>query len=295
MDRPTLPVKTVKILCARSQHRCAFPGCTRPLTGKVEDFDFFFGEICHIEGVKKKAARYNPKRKRENLNDLENLILLCPEHHKVVDELPEKYPADRLREFKASHELSGSCDINIEDRRCAELYAAQQESAKHVGRVYAHLTHNEVHNESKRVSGDDNSININSSGNSSPHVTVNQIFGKAKQKPSVPEEGTIGKDPEKRSYAKYLCKKLIGYKAKTNRITTRQAGIIVANKIDDKFGAPLTYVAIGRYEELVDFLQTAIDNTIAGRAVKKKGKRAYKIQAEFLNGYRANTISGPGT
>ena len=295
MDRPALPVKTVKILCARSQHRCAFPGCTRPLTGRVEDFDFFFGEICHIEGVKKKAARYNPERRRENLNDLENLILLCPEHHKVVDELPEKYPADRLREFKAGHELSGACDVNIEDRRCAELYAAQQESARRVGRVYSHSTHNETHDESKRVSGDDNSININSHGNSSPHVTVNQIFGKVKRKPSVPEEGTVGQDPEKRAYAKYLYKKLVGYKAKTNGIAAKQAGIIVANKIDDRFGAPLTYVATGRFEELVEYLQAEIDKTVAGRAAKRQGKRAYRLKAEFDAGLRANSISGPGT
>jgi hypothetical protein len=40
----------------------------------------------------------------EELHAIENLILLCPKHHKIVDEHPEQYDAARLRRIKADHE-----------------------------------------------------------------------------------------------------------------------------------------------------------------------------------------------
>ena len=41
----------------------------------------------------------------EQRNDFDNLILLCPNHHRLVDHLrPFDYPVDVLRKMKADHE-----------------------------------------------------------------------------------------------------------------------------------------------------------------------------------------------
>lgn len=41
---------------------------------------------------------------RDAIDAYSNLILLCPEDHKRVDDQPDVYPADRLREVKSAHE-----------------------------------------------------------------------------------------------------------------------------------------------------------------------------------------------
>ena len=295
MKRPAISLQTIKTLCANSQRTCAFPGCGRLLTCKVEGVDFFTGEFCHVEGVQKKAARYNPARTPEHINDPDNLVLMCPEHHKIIDAMPDKFPAERIREFKRAQEQAACTDISQEDRYWAEVLFAQLQKSGKAVRVYNHSTHNETHDYSKHVAGDDNSVNVTSKDNSSPHVTVNHIYGKAKRRASGPIEGTIGTDPDKLKYATYLYKKLIDYKAKTNLIPKKRAGIIVANKVEDKFGVPLKDIPLKREDELLDFLKSEIERTVPGRSAKKKGKRAYKIHAEFIAGMRANTITGPGT
>lgn len=285
MKRPAISLQTIKNLCANSQRTCAFPGCGRPLTCKVEGVDYFSGEFCHIEGVQKKAARYNPARTPEHINAPDNLVLMCPEHHKIIDAMPDKFPAERIREFKRAQEQAACTDISPEDRYWAEVAFAQLQKSGKAVRVYNHSTHNETH---------DNSMHFDSHDFSKQTFNFN-FNGKGKPKPAVPTEGTIGNDPRKRSYSIYLKDKLVEYKAQTNKCTMEFAGIIVSNQIKKKFKAPLTYIPEERYQELVDYLQAKIEQTVPGRAVKKKGKRAYKIYAEFINGAEANTIMGTGT
>ena len=43
-------------------------------------------EICHIEAVNEDGARYNPNLTDEYVNSYENLILLCPRCHTIVDD-----------------------------------------------------------------------------------------------------------------------------------------------------------------------------------------------------------------
>ena len=295
MKRPAISLQTIKNLCATSQRTCAFPGCGRPLTCKVEGVDYFSGEFCHIEGVQKKAARYNPARTPEHINDPDNLVLMCPEHHKIIDAMPDKFPAERIREFKRAQEQAACTDISPEDRYWAEVLFAQLQKSGKVVSVYNRSTHNETHDYSRHVAGDDNSVNVTSHDNSSPHVTINQIYGKVKRRSSAPIEGTIGSDSDKIKYATYLYKKLIDYKAKTNLIPKKRAAIIVANKVEDKFGVPLKDIPLKREDELLGFLISEIERTVPGRSAKKNCKRAYKIYAEHIAGMRANTITGPGT
>lgn len=62
-------------------------------------------DIAHIAGEKPTAARYVSTMTDEERRDYPNLMLLCPNHHRVIDALEvEAHPIERLREMKEKHE-----------------------------------------------------------------------------------------------------------------------------------------------------------------------------------------------
>ena len=63
-------------------------------------------EICHIEAVKEGGARYNDDLTDEEVNSYDNLILLCPSCHAIVDDKKNEniYTVDFLKHLKRSHE-----------------------------------------------------------------------------------------------------------------------------------------------------------------------------------------------
>ena len=60
--------------------------------------------MCHIVAVQPKGPRGQPRLTENDLNSYENLILLCPTHHAIVDNQPETYTPDMLRRWKDIHE-----------------------------------------------------------------------------------------------------------------------------------------------------------------------------------------------
>ena len=92
-------------LCARSAGRCQFDGCNQNLF--VEGLTFasgYFGEIAHNVASSAGGPRGDKKRSPELSDDVNNLMLLCHEHHKLVDDNPEVYTEAVLREMKSNHE-----------------------------------------------------------------------------------------------------------------------------------------------------------------------------------------------
>ena len=100
MGKRNLSDRVKKELCAKSGNRCAFPGCPNNLYSSEASV----GEICHIEGLNPGAARYNPVLSEEEVNGIDNLILLCPLHHNMIDQNPEYYTVDLLKKMKRQHE-----------------------------------------------------------------------------------------------------------------------------------------------------------------------------------------------
>jgi len=97
-------VATIKRLFAVSGNRCAFPRCKIPLiddvSGKVT------GKICHIKARKSDGTRYDPNQSEEEREAFENLLLMCPIHHDIIDADPESYTVARLKKIKTKHESS---------------------------------------------------------------------------------------------------------------------------------------------------------------------------------------------
>lgn len=92
----TINHKTVKKLYGLSAGLCNICKCNL-----VED-NVVIGEMAHIIARSPKGPRGDNNKSQNNTYD--NLILLCPNHHKIVDTEPEKYPAGLLRDIKNKHE-----------------------------------------------------------------------------------------------------------------------------------------------------------------------------------------------
>jgi hypothetical protein len=100
MSRLQPKTATVKRLFALSGNQCTFSGCGQRM---VSHEGVVLGEICHIEGAEPGGERYNPASDDEYRRSYDNLILFCSNHHKITNDIL-KYPSNRLKELKQSHE-----------------------------------------------------------------------------------------------------------------------------------------------------------------------------------------------
>ena len=62
------------------------------------------GEVCHIRGVRPDGPRLDKQQSPSDCHGYDNLILLCANHHKVIDDDPEAYTVERLLRMKVDHE-----------------------------------------------------------------------------------------------------------------------------------------------------------------------------------------------
>ena len=101
--------RTRKSLWAKSGNRCSI--CKTELFSKKQDAEEFnIGEECHIISSKPNGARHKPNIGDYDLFD--NLILLCRNHHREIDELTDTYTEELLRYIKVNHEKWVQTTIN---------------------------------------------------------------------------------------------------------------------------------------------------------------------------------------
>jgi hypothetical protein len=96
--------KTRKVLWGRSGNRCAI--CRLPLVvdRTTEDDHSVVGDECHIHSGAPNGPRHDPLVDPSKIDEVENLLLLCRVHHKMVDDQFETYTGDLLRTIKCNHE-----------------------------------------------------------------------------------------------------------------------------------------------------------------------------------------------
>lgn len=115
-----LSQSALKKLFALSRNICAFPECelelSRPEWPKVR------ARVCHICGLNEGAARFDKTVAVRDRNAYENLLLLCPNHHDLIDELePGRFSVDDLLDMKHAHEHQRPGDIEW----CTEAMAEE--------------------------------------------------------------------------------------------------------------------------------------------------------------------------
>jgi hypothetical protein len=119
MARLEIKESTLKKLFALSGNRCAFPGCAQTVVNEHADL---IAEVCHIEAASEGGQRYNRDQSDEDRRGFDNLLILCPTHHAVTDNVAE-YPVERLRRMKQDHERrSAAHRLEIGDAQAARLY-----------------------------------------------------------------------------------------------------------------------------------------------------------------------------
>ena len=102
MKKATISPKSVKRLFASSGGVCAFPGCTTNLVDSISGA--ILGEMCHINAASPSGPRFEPSLSESDRSKEDNLIILCPTHHSLVDQDLSTYTAEKLRLMKRSHE-----------------------------------------------------------------------------------------------------------------------------------------------------------------------------------------------
>ncbi|MEG4350448.1 hypothetical protein QUA74_11950 [Microcoleus sp. LAD1_D3] len=106
MNRKSIATNVARKLWAQCGGFCQNPNCNKYLFAKVGDDVVSLANVAHIIGHGK-----NGPRSEHELADyidkdgMANLVMLCLECHKVVDELEDKFPVEQMQEWKSSHEL----------------------------------------------------------------------------------------------------------------------------------------------------------------------------------------------
>lgn len=107
---PFSPVRKIHdltrlLLFVRAGGRCEFNGHNRyllehPLTLT----EINISEAAHIVAFSKHGPRGELQPRPVDINDIGNLMLLCHDCHKLIDDHPDQYSIETLREYKKDHE-----------------------------------------------------------------------------------------------------------------------------------------------------------------------------------------------
>lgn len=107
----SIPEKDVKILWAKAAGRCSMPDCRKIVIAStstsVPSQNTLIGENCHIIGEKntEKSPRGISNLPLPDRNRYPNLILLCRNHHKIIDTDEKEWTTEKLHQIKSDHEL----------------------------------------------------------------------------------------------------------------------------------------------------------------------------------------------
>ena len=254
--RQPIPERTIKALFGKSRNMCAFPSCGRKMID--EKTDTVFGEIAHIEGVRKNAARHNPNRPKESLNDIDNLILLCHDHHKIVDDKKNGYTVPQLKRMKQEHELQGAVEIGELEARLAKVYIAHATTKRTIreNRTYLNSPHNEVHG--------------------------NQTFNFSNHPKSDPlPDDAIGRDATKKAYIQHLIARYSDF-ASQYAPNAAAPSVNLHRAIRKEFSVKALAVPVSMFPSLCFFLQKKINGTILGKSNLKRGIPNYSPFDEWV-------------
>ena len=93
------------LLFTRAGGRCEFDNCNRYLLiHHVTHQSGNFAQMAHIVAFRRAGPRGDAPLSSAERNDSSNLMLLCPQCHKLIDDNPDLYTVEALQGFKKDHE-----------------------------------------------------------------------------------------------------------------------------------------------------------------------------------------------
>ena len=98
--------KDIKKLWGLAAGRCSYPGCGELCIEGETDDTFIIGEMAHVIAKRPSGRRGIPDG---GDSSYDNLILLCPTHHKKIDQAPEgTFPEKVILGWKERHEAANT-------------------------------------------------------------------------------------------------------------------------------------------------------------------------------------------
>lgn len=99
---------TIRILCSRAAGMCQFEGCNKRLFyDGVTLSNFNNSYVAHIVASSVNGPRGDSVLSAQLSDNIDNLMLMCADHHKLIDDPtsgPIDYPVEKLKAMKRAHE-----------------------------------------------------------------------------------------------------------------------------------------------------------------------------------------------
>ena len=105
MSETKIPEKVRYLLWAKSAGRCEFDGCNKPLwRDGLTQIEMNFSDVAHIIGDQPKGPRGHAILSEKYRSDVNNIMLMCLDHHRMIDQIVKNYSEETLRKMKIQHE-----------------------------------------------------------------------------------------------------------------------------------------------------------------------------------------------
>lgn len=134
--RCTDPTKAMAKQLYGTTSKCGEPDCPEPLIRIVDGRRTLNSRIAHIQGSAPDGPRADPWMTCDEVNDFDNLIVLCLFHADEVDQHVDEFPKEMLREWKAralaDHEQLQH-PVNLTDHELSEAVATVTRSSVATG------------------------------------------------------------------------------------------------------------------------------------------------------------------
>lgn len=128
MSVTSIPEKVKIRLWGKAAGRCQYDGCNVPLwLDTITKYEFNTAYIAHIIADSPDGPRGDPVLSKQLEADLSNLMLLCDQHHRLIDkEDVTGHPISRLRSMKEIHErrIEVASNIGTDKQSHVLLYGA---------------------------------------------------------------------------------------------------------------------------------------------------------------------------
>lgn len=252
--------KTIKTLFARSGNICAFPGCNTLLVDSVGNV---IGEICHIAAQSPGGPRYDVQQTEAERHGVDNLLLLCANHHKTIDGDEAVYPIPLLKGMKEAHEGFAGRDYQKSDdvnaQRLLEKFSGIS-IAGNRGHV-AVASPGAIQTDSLNLQVKNGSVSI-----------------------ELPK-GTIGSNASMVRYLEYLIRRYNEFASKDYSRKTKFSYGALSRNIENNFGAKWKLLDESRFEDVCGYVQGRISRTRIAKANGAKGRRAFSSYDVFREKY----------
>lgn len=271
---------TMKRLFGMSRNECPMPDCTSPIIiGET-----VVGQICHIRARRKDGPRYDPSLTTVQRDDFQNLMLLCATCHKLIDSMPDEYPAEWLQTVKQTHEqrTPQPIDLSQADARQAMLILAHH--IAHTSKTKNPKCDVTVQGNSQ-VSATHGGVAVAILGQNQGNISIR--MPSRKQSGCNYPPNSIGADANMTNYVEYLCDLYVKFMRPIEPDEDRSWAKL-GKHIKSKFHLKKrtrNHLGAERFWDLVDFLvNEKLAGTPVGRKHLREGKSLCRTFEEFRHG-----------